>query len=274
MKFLGVLNGYDERYYWAMRNQFRKIFQKYWGYDLKGPANFPDSGGAIVISNHQSELDPFLVGFSVHRKIQWLSKHENFKIPLFRSFITPFGTLPLRRGEKDVEALNRVRNVLEGGGCVGMFPEGTRSPDGVLGSFHSGAGRLCIETGVPYIPCAIFGACKVFPKHAGVGAIKWKEGCKISVSIGRPVYIDPSMELTFENVQKVKEAMREDVLSLQRGEMNRSRIIGANTEIFLTENEIIESKLQSQAEIFEKKRSVPTHEYQEKDPIKLGTPEV
>jgi 1-acyl-sn-glycerol-3-phosphate acyltransferase len=274
MKLLGVLDGYDERYYWAMRNQFRKIFQKYWGYDLKGFTNFPDSGGALVISNHQSELDPFLVGSSVHRKIQWLSKQENFKIPLFRSFITPFGTLPLRRGEKDVEALNRVRNVLEMGGCVGMFPEGTRSPDGVLGSFHSGAGRLCIETGVPYIPCAIFGAYKVFPKHAGVGAIKWKGGFKISVSIGRPVYIDPSMELTYENVQKVRDAMRQDVLTLQSGEMNQSRIIGEKTEIFLSENEKIKSKQHSQSEDFVKDESFQISEYQEKDSVKLGTPEV
>ena len=274
MKFLGVLDGYDERYYWAMRNQFRKIFQKYWGYKLKGPANFPSSGGALVISNHQSELDPFLVGSSVHRKIQWLSKQENFKIPLFRSFITPFGTLPLRRGEKDVEALKRVRNVLEGGGCVGMFPEGTRSPDGVLGSFHSGAGRLCIETGVPYVPCAIFGAHKVFPKHAGVGAIKWKGGYRISISIGRPVYIDPSMELTSENVQKVKDAMRQDVLTLQRGEMNRSRIIGAKTEIFLSKGEAIESSQHPQSEAFEKEKSLHVREYQEKDTLKVGTPEV
>ncbi|MCK5343400.1 MAG: 1-acyl-sn-glycerol-3-phosphate acyltransferase, partial [Candidatus Heimdallarchaeota archaeon] len=233
-----------------------------------------ESGGALVISNHQSELDPFLVGSSVHRKIQWLSKQENFKIPLFRSFITPFGTLPLRRGEKDTEALNKVRNVLEGGGCVGMFPEGTRSPDGTLGTFHSGASRLCIETGVPYVPCAIIGAYKIFPKHAGVGAIKWKGGHQISISVGKPVFVDPTMELTFENVTKVKDAMRQDVLTLQSGEMNRSRIIGAKTEVFLSESESFESTILPQPEEWEEEKIPQIQIQQRSESLKLGTPEV
>ncbi|MHA1775896.1 MAG: 1-acyl-sn-glycerol-3-phosphate acyltransferase [Promethearchaeota archaeon] len=229
---LGILEIYDEFIYWNVgRANFIQFFRTFWGYEIKGKENFPEHGGALVIANHQSEFDPFLVGSAVHRKVQWLSKAENFEIPIFRSIIKPFGTIPLKRGQKDEAALTKVRSVLEGGGCVGMFPEGTRSPDGKLGPFRKGAARLCLETGVPYVPCAIFGAFKVFPKHVNVLGIRWNKGYKISVVIGNPVYIDPSLAPNIENAELVKEAMRNDVILLLSGKMNKSRIIRSKEDI-------------------------------------------
>lgn len=232
MQDLGVLDIFDEFIYWNVgRANFIQIFRKFWGYDITGKENFPEYGGALVIANHQSELDPFLVGSAVHRKVQWLSKAENFEIPIFRSIIKPFGTIPLKRGQSDEKALNKVRAVLENGGCVGMFPEGTRSEDGKLSEFRSGGARLCLETGVPYVPCAIFGAYKVFPKNVNVTGIKWRDGIKISIVIGKPVYIDPSLEPTYENAQIVKNAMRHDIILLKAGKMNKSRVIRSEKDI-------------------------------------------
>ncbi|WP_457556911.1 lysophospholipid acyltransferase family protein [Candidatus Harpocratesius sp.] len=232
MQDLGILDIYDEFIYWNVgRANFIQFFRTFWGYDIRGKENFPEHGGALVIANHQSEFDPFLVGSAVHRKVQWLSKAENFEIPIFRSIIKPFGTIPLRRGQSDEKALAKVRSVLEGGGCVGMFPEGTRSPDGKLGPFHKGAARLCLETGVPYVPCAIFGAYRVFPKHVNVTGIRWNKGYKISVVIGNPVYIDPSLESNFENAEMVKDAMRHDIILLKAGLMNKSRVLRTRKDI-------------------------------------------
>lgn len=237
LKELGVLEIFDEFIYWNVgRANFIQFFRTFWGYDIKGKENFPEHGGALVIANHQSEFDPFLVGSAVHRKVQWLSKAENFVIPIFRSIIKPFGTIPIKRGQRDEAALENVRAVLEGGGCVGMFPEGTRSPDGKLGPFRKGAARLCLETGVPYVPCAIFGAYKVFPKHVNVLGVRWNKGYKISVVIGNPVYVDPSLEPNFENAELVKDAMRNDVILLLSGRMNKSRVIRSRRDIANLDN--------------------------------------
>ncbi len=232
MQNLGVLEVFDEFIYWNVgRANFIQFFRSFWGYEIDGKENFPEYGGALVIANHQSELDPFLVGSAVHRKVQWLSKAENFNIPIFRSIITPFGTIPLKRGQKDVKALDKVRAVLEGGGCVGMFPEGTRSTNGKLAEFHSGAARLCLETGIPYVPCAIFGAYKVFPKNVNPSGIKWRQGHKISIRIGKLVYIDPDLELNHENTLIIKQAMKNDVILLKAGKMNQTRVIRSEKDI-------------------------------------------
>ncbi|MHA1718309.1 MAG: lysophospholipid acyltransferase family protein [Promethearchaeota archaeon] len=242
---LGVLEIFDDFIYWNVgRANFIRIFKLFWKYPITGKSNFPSKGGAIVISNHQSELDPWLVGSAVDRKVQWLSKKENFDIPIFKSIIKPFGTIPIKRGQHDIGALEKVKAVLESGGCVGMFPEGTRSPDGELGYFHSGAAKLCIETGVPYVPCAIFGAYDVFPKHASLNQIKIRDGSVIKVTIGKPVYIDSSMELNYDNIQKVKEEMRKDVLLLKAGKMNKSRIISETSMIYIQGEQIpIENRI-------------------------------
>ena len=232
MRNLGVLEVFDEFIYWNVgRANFIQVFRTFWGYEIEGKENFPEYGGALVIANHQSELDPFLVGSAVHRKVQWLSKAENFNIPIFRSVIKPFGTIPLKRGQKDEEALMKVRAVLEGGGCVGMFPEGTRSTDGKLGEFRSGGAFLCLDTRVPYVPCAIFGAYKVFPKNVDATGIKWRQGLKISIRIGKPVYIDPDLESNFENAQIIKQAMENDIILLRAGKTNQSRVIRSKKDI-------------------------------------------
>lgn len=256
MHKLGVLNTFDDFYYFQYRKIFRVTFRKLWGYELTGEENFPKKGGAIVISNHQSELDPFLVGSACSRKVRWLSKHQNFNIPIFRSFITPFGTIPIRRGQSDEKALRKVKQVLENGGCIGIFPEGTRSPDGKIQEFRKGAARLCIESGVPYVPCAIRGAYIVFPKGQTVDKIKFRGGYQISVSIGKPVYIDPDFELSIENANFIKQEMRKDIQILHSGGMNHSRIIGKERMIFLDES--IKEKGLSTNKSVHIKNQVPT----------------
>ncbi len=226
MKFLGILPVMDNITYWKIgRANFIRIFRKLWTYNITGAENFPKHGAALLIANHTSELDPFLAGSAVNRKIQWLSKKENFEIPLFKSFIKPFGTIPLRRGENDQEAMKKVKNVLRNGGCIGMFPEGTRSPTGELGQFHSGAARLCLELKIPYVPIHVFGAYKIFPKSAKkIKDIKFR-GQQISIIVGKPVYISPDLENTYDDIQRIKNAMRNDIVLLSTGIMNDFRTI-------------------------------------------------
>lgn len=214
---LGLLENHDEFIYWNVGwYNFRRIFTAAWGYNVRGKANFPEYGPAILIANHQSELDPFLAGSAVQRKVQWVSKKENFDIPIFKSAIKPFGTIPLRRGESDQEALSKIRAVLENGGCVGMFPEGTRSEDGSLSPFHKGAARFCLELGVPFVPVAIVGVRAAMPKGAKPWEMKIGKA-KIEIRVGKPVYMEPGAKATIENIKAVTSLMFERVKGLLDG---------------------------------------------------------
>ena len=221
---LGIKNVFDTHWYYTGGwNSFRTIFKLLWGYNTMGSENFPEYGPGIVISNHQSELDPFLTGTSVQRIIHWVSKVENFDIPIFKSLITPFGTIPLRRGESDKEAVKMIQSTLDAGKWIGLFPEGTRSPDGKLSPFHKGAAKFAMQFNVPYVPFCLMGAHKILPKH--MTWYKMKLDNKIEVRVGKPVFIDPDVEITLESLEFVRDQMYNDVLTLQKGEMNDSRTI-------------------------------------------------
>jgi 1-acyl-sn-glycerol-3-phosphate acyltransferase len=217
LKNLGLLEIFDEAIYWEVGYvPFKLIFKTLWNYKVtKGKSNMPEYGPVIVVPNHQCEFDPYLVGCAVHRKVQWLSKSENFDYPIYKTIIEPFGTIPLKRGQSDTEALNKVRAVLNSGGCVGIFPEGTRSPDGKLAKFHTGAARLCLETGAAYLPVAIIGAHKILAKNKNF--LHTKIGIPVEVRIGKPVYLDPSIEPTPENLKQIAMQMQARVQALIDG---------------------------------------------------------
>ena len=104
-----------------------------WNYKCEYPNKnmFPEFGPVIIISNHQSHIDPFLLGAACHRRIRFMSKLENFKTPIVRSLFTNLGAFKLDR-ENPEAGWERARQLIREGEVVGIFPEGTRSPDGEL----------------------------------------------------------------------------------------------------------------------------------------------
>lgn len=122
-----------------------------------GGEHIPVSGAAIVAPNHKSFLDAFFVGIATRRHLRYMAKAELFKGPLGWLFLR-LGAFPVVRGEADAEALETARVILEQGGVLVVFPEGTRVQDPhALGSPHHGAGRLALTTGAPIVPAAIAG---------------------------------------------------------------------------------------------------------------------
>lgn len=95
-----------------------------------------------------------------------------------------------------------------------MFPEGTRSENGDIGEFRKGAVLIALKNGVPYIPIAIVGANKALPK--GTNVFKSKKA-KISIKIGNPVFIDPTIPITVENLDILKEDMKRRIEDLYNG---------------------------------------------------------
>ena len=124
---------------------------------ISGVEYIPPHGQAIIAPNHKSFLDAFFVGIATHREVRYMAKIELFKGPLGRLFLR-LGAFPVRRGETDTQAIKTARAILEQGGLLVMFPEGTRVEDPeALGSPHHGAGRLALEMGAPIVPAAITG---------------------------------------------------------------------------------------------------------------------
>jgi 1-acyl-sn-glycerol-3-phosphate acyltransferase len=130
--------------------------------------NVPDigrrRGGLLIASNHQSFLDPMLVGMALPGPICYLARRSLFRTPGFGALLRAVGVHPVRRGAVDAGALKAVLRMLRRGGTVVMFPEGTRSRDGTLGRFKTGAAAIALRCGVPLLPVCVEGAYECWPR--------------------------------------------------------------------------------------------------------------
>src|SRR5215472_362013 len=149
------------------------------GLRVTGLEHVPATGPALLVSNHQSILDPPLIGGATPRQIFFLAKAELFQIPLFGRLIRALHARPVRREGSDPSALKTAARLLEEGKALLVFPEGTRSIDGRLGEAKPGIGMLAVVSGAPVIPAYISGTLESLPK----GAIRPRRS-QVSVRFG------------------------------------------------------------------------------------------
>lgn len=149
--------------------------------------NVPDTGdpegGMLLVSNHQSFLDPVLVGMSMPRPMDFLARRSLFRAPGFRELIRALGAHPLRRGRMDPAAMRSMLRLLRGGRWVLVFPEGTRTRDGSLGRFRPGSAELASRARVPVLPVCIEGADRAWPRHQAL-----PRPARVAVAYGQPVW--------------------------------------------------------------------------------------
>jgi 1-acyl-sn-glycerol-3-phosphate acyltransferase len=156
---------------------------------IEGLEYVPQSGPAILASNHLAVMDSFYLPLVVRRRITFLAKSEYFTGKGFKGwcsrwFFTAVGQVPIDRSSADAAqaALDTAERVLGEGKLLGMYPEGTRSPDGRLYKGKTGLARLALETGVPVIPVAMIGTNKVNPP--GTSMLRFG---KVTVRFGKPM---------------------------------------------------------------------------------------
>ncbi|SPM32112.1 lysophospholipid acyltransferase family protein [Mycobacterium terramassiliense] len=156
---------------------------------VEGLEYVPTSGPAILASNHLAVMDSFFLPLVVRRRITFLAKSEYFtgtgiKGWLSRWFFTAVGQVPIDRSDADAAqaALKTAEQVLAHGKLLGMYPEGTRSPDGRLYKGKTGLARLALHTGVPVIPVAMVGTNVVNPP----GTTMLRFG-RVTVRFGKPM---------------------------------------------------------------------------------------
>lgn len=156
---------------------------------VEGVENIPARGPMILASNHQAVLDSFYLPLKVQRRITFLAKSEYFtgsgiKGAFQKWFFTAVGQVPIDRTGADAaqDALNAGARVIGKGKLLGIYPEGTRSPDGRLYKGKTGMARLALQTGVQVVPVAMIGTDKMNP----IGSKMWKPA-KITIKIGKPI---------------------------------------------------------------------------------------
>lgn len=140
----------------------------------------PQSGPVILAPNHGSFMDHFFLASFIRRKVRFMAKSQLFQPPL-QYVYSHGGVFPLRRGHRDEEAFITARAILDRGGCVAMYCEGSRSKDGKLSQRPKpGIGKLALETGAAIVPVAIHGSSKVR---------NWRRGefPKVTVQFGDPI---------------------------------------------------------------------------------------
>ena len=128
----------------------------------EGQENLPQDGGYVLAANHTSNLDPWPLGMPLwpRRFLRFMAKSELYWWPL-RYVINGGGGFPVRRGERDVEAIETAVDLARQGYVVAMFPHGTRQRKGLVKKYqpkaHTGAARIALDAGVPLVPAAIAG---------------------------------------------------------------------------------------------------------------------
>ena len=152
--------------------------------DISGLNNMPD-GACIIACNHQSFLDPPLVGCSLPKETYFFARKTLFKNPVLAYILRTCNTIPIDRdSNSDISAFKRVFSVLKNGQSLLMFPEGTRSHDGQLQEAQAGIGLIACKTQVPVVPVRVFGANALLPR----GSLLPRLGARLSVIFQPPMF--------------------------------------------------------------------------------------
>ncbi|MCC6442792.1 MAG: 1-acyl-sn-glycerol-3-phosphate acyltransferase [Armatimonadetes bacterium] len=149
---------------------------------VEGHERIPATGPVILVSNHLSMADPPFLGGMVRRPVRFMAKEELFRVPLLGSLVRALGTFPVRRGAADRSALRQCLAWLEAGEVVGLFPEGTRSPDGRLQKLEQGIAYIALKSKAPVVPVAIQGTEKLLAPHA-----KFPRPARLLIRFGPPL---------------------------------------------------------------------------------------
>ena len=143
------------------RANFRGIAHRLYRVTVTGSERIPATSGAILVANHESMFDPWLLALATPRPVRYMAKSELWRIPLVGRALDAFGTFPVERGTGDGTAMSRAASLLHEGEVIGIFPQGT-SKQLPNRPFHRGAARLALATGAPIVPVRLVGSRGVY----------------------------------------------------------------------------------------------------------------
>ena len=202
-------------YRWTQRTT-SVIFDALGKLESHGNENIPRRGGVLLLSNHVSYLDPFIIGTAAHREIHYMARHDVFRIPGLRQFIAALNAYPVRRGAADRGALKHTLSLLKAGKVVLIFPEGTRSVDGTLGKAHDGVSFIVHSADVPTIPVFLKGT--ILPRNS-----KFIRPAQLSATFGSPLDFNEVRQIADrrELYRRMGEQIMQSIAELRDESANR-----------------------------------------------------
>lgn len=193
---------------------FQRIVRTFWRaigpVEVLGLENVPATGPVLVISNHQSILDPILIQSFCRRPMYTMAKSSQYGSALMRWLLPRLLAFPVRRYQIDPLAVRNVLRHLQQGHAVGIYVEGERSWDGRLQRPRRGTLRLLLKSGVPIVPVAIAGSYDVLPR--------WSHGLRrasVRISFGTPIRF-PRLERRADREAFLPEAAERLMGAIQR----------------------------------------------------------
>lgn len=175
--------------YWLLKVVLTPVVRLLFRVRVEGRGRIPRTGPVILASNHQSFIDSIFLSLVARRRLTFVAKAEYFETWKTAWFFRAVGMIPLKRdgGSASERALMAAAEVLQSGGMLGIYPEGTRSPDGRLYKGHTGVARLSTKCGAPVVPVAQLGTAQVQP----VGAIWPRPFRRVTLKIGEQMRFTP-----------------------------------------------------------------------------------
>jgi len=187
--------------YWFCHKAVGLLARVIFGYRAFGQENIIEEGPAIMAANHQSYLDPPLVGITCQRELYYLARKTLFEKKLLGPLISRVNALPVDLSRGDLAAVRAIINLLKEGHRTVIFPEGTRSRDGKIQPARPGIGMIIAKTLVPVVPMRIFGSFEAWPK---AGKLRLH---RLTVVVGKPLHFTKEDFTTNnrETYQKISE---------------------------------------------------------------------
>lgn len=180
--------------------------------------------GGLVLANHQSYLDPLLVGLPLKRPVSYLARDSLFHIPIIGYILRNTYVLPINREAAGTASLREMLSRMDKGYLVGIFPEGTRTLDGQIGELKPGFIALLRRSKQPVIPVGIAGAFAAYPKGAW-----WIRPARVRVVYGQPIYPDELAQFGKRDDDKLLAFIRTRLVTLhaqaeawRQGQQNHS----------------------------------------------------
>lgn len=180
----------EKKWYWLYKNVLIGPFLRVWNRPtIEGIEHIPAEGSAIIASTHQAVMDSFFFPALSPRNITFPAKSEYFTAPgligrLQKWFFTSIGQIPVERGAANAgdATLAAARTVLDRGDVLGIYPEGTRSPDGRIYKGRTGMARIALATDAPIVPLAMIGSRDANPIGTWI-----PRPFKVRMKVGEPI---------------------------------------------------------------------------------------
>lgn len=174
--------------YWVIKAAVTPLLRLGYRLRIEGKEHLPASGPVILAANHRSFLDSIFIPLVVRRRVTFVAKAEYFDDPKSAWFFRAVGQIPIRRegGSASERALDSAMDVLRSGGVFGIYPEGTRTRDGLMHRGHTGVARLALRSGAPIVPVGLIGTDAIQPVDSKLPRL----GKRVTIRFGEPLDLE------------------------------------------------------------------------------------